>query len=162
MAGEDDGLFGGNADEELQKWIPVLLFHIPVFIFSFTVCIFVVLVLLLCTFFFFCYFSSFKYNIHLYYVSFCVFSCESYFVCLLHWNKYTCFSFFYMSVFILTCLHVHCIFGVATLEETCWLDRKMNCSVQQQRVMWYNLRKGIPTCAGKLNIQTRWGHIILD
>jgi hypothetical protein len=53
MAGEDDGLFGGNVDEELQRWIPVLLFHIPVFSISFTVCIFVVLVLLLCTFFFF-------------------------------------------------------------------------------------------------------------
>jgi hypothetical protein len=56
MAGEDDELFGGNVAEELQKWIPVLLFHIPVFIFSFTVCIFVVLVLLLCTFFYFYFF----------------------------------------------------------------------------------------------------------
>jgi hypothetical protein len=53
MAGEDDGLFGANVDEELQRWIPVLLFHIPVFNISFTVCIFVVLVMLLCTFFFF-------------------------------------------------------------------------------------------------------------
>jgi hypothetical protein len=70
MAGEDDKLFGGNVAEELQKWIPVLLFHIPVFIFSFAVYIFVLLVLLLCTFFyfdFFPFFSSFKYNI------FCVF-----------------------------------------------------------------------------------------
>ena len=48
-----------------------------------------------------------------------------------------------MSFFILTCLHVHCIFGVATLEETNWLDRKMNSYMQQQRGLWYNLRKGI-------------------
>jgi hypothetical protein len=62
MAGEDDEIFGGNVDEELQKWIPVLLFHISVFIFSFTIYIFVVLVPLLCTFFFLLFFS-FKYNI---------------------------------------------------------------------------------------------------
>jgi hypothetical protein len=52
MDGEDYGLFGGNVGEELQRWIPILLFHIPVFSILFTVCIFFVLVLLHCTFFF--------------------------------------------------------------------------------------------------------------
>ena len=48
MVGEDDALFGANVVEELQRCIPVLLFHILVFSISFTVCVFV---LLLCTFF---------------------------------------------------------------------------------------------------------------
>jgi hypothetical protein len=68
VAGEEDGLFGTNVDEELQRCIPVLLFHIPVFGISFIVCVFV---LLLCTFFIVC----------IYYVSFCLFSCESYSLC---------------------------------------------------------------------------------
>jgi hypothetical protein len=53
MVREHDGLFGVNVDEELQRWIHVLLFHISVFSISFTVYLFVVLVLFLCTFFFF-------------------------------------------------------------------------------------------------------------
>jgi hypothetical protein len=52
MAGEDDGLFGTNVDKELHRWIPILLFHIPVFSISFIVSLFVVLILLLCTLFF--------------------------------------------------------------------------------------------------------------
>jgi hypothetical protein len=50
-----------------------------------------------------------------------------------------------VSVFILTCLRVDCIFGVAALEKTGCLDREMNSSVQEQRVLWYNLLKGIPS-----------------
>jgi hypothetical protein len=41
VVGEDDGLFGANVDEELQRCIHVLLFHIPVFSISFIVCVFV-------------------------------------------------------------------------------------------------------------------------
>jgi hypothetical protein len=52
---------------------------------------------------------------------------------------------FYMSVFKLTCLPVDCIFYVVALEKTGCLDKEMNSSVQQQRVMWYNLLKGIPS-----------------
>jgi hypothetical protein len=122
MAGEDDELFGGNVAEELQKWIHVLLFHIPVFIFSFTMyicCACSVALHLYFYFYFSPFFSSFKYNI--FYV-FCL---------LLQWNNYTFLSFFYMSMFILTFLHVHCIFDIGTLEETGLLDKKMNCFVQQ-------------------------------
>jgi len=57
MDGEDDELFGGNVAEELKKWIPMLLFHIPLFIYSFIVCIFVLLVMLLCIFYLFLFFS---------------------------------------------------------------------------------------------------------
>jgi hypothetical protein len=53
MSGEDDGLFGANVDEELQRCIFVLLFHIPMLSISVIVCVFVVLVPLLCTFLFF-------------------------------------------------------------------------------------------------------------
>ena len=53
MAGEDDGLFGANV-EELQRCIHVLLFHIPMFSISFIVCVFVLRVLLLFTFFVVC------------------------------------------------------------------------------------------------------------
>jgi hypothetical protein len=55
------------------------------------------------------------------------------------------FLFLLDVVFILTFLHVHCIIDVVALEKTGFLDRKMNCCVQQQRVMWYNPVKGIPT-----------------
>jgi hypothetical protein len=53
MSGEDNGLFGANVDEELQRCIFVLLFHIPVLSISVIICVFVVLLSLLCTFFFF-------------------------------------------------------------------------------------------------------------
>jgi hypothetical protein len=60
VAGEDDGLFAANVEEELQRCMPLLLFHIPVFSISFIVCIFVLLVLLLCTYFTVCrYYVSF-------------------------------------------------------------------------------------------------------
>ena len=50
-----------------------------------------------------------------------------------------------MFVFILTCLRLDCIFDVAALEKIGCLDREMNRSVQQQRVLWYNILKGIPS-----------------
>jgi hypothetical protein len=55
VARDDDRLFGVNVVEELQRCIPVLLFHIPVFSISYIVYVFVLLVLLLCTFFLYVY-----------------------------------------------------------------------------------------------------------
>jgi hypothetical protein len=68
VGGEDDGLFGMNIDDELQRCILVVLFHIPVFSVSFFVCVFVLLALFLCTFFTVC----------IYYISFFLFSSELY------------------------------------------------------------------------------------
>jgi hypothetical protein len=52
---------------------------------------------------------------------------------------------FYMFVFKLTCLPIDCIFHIVALEKKTCLDREMNSSMQQQRVLWYNLLKGIPS-----------------
>ena len=49
VTGEDEGLFTTNVEEEIQRCMLLLLFHIPLFIISFIVCIFVLLVLLLFT-----------------------------------------------------------------------------------------------------------------
>jgi hypothetical protein len=68
---EENGLFGANVIEELQRCIHVLLFNILVFSISFIVCVFVLLVLLLCTFFVLC----------IYYISFFLLSCELYSLC---------------------------------------------------------------------------------
>jgi hypothetical protein len=63
--GEDDGIFSANVEEELHKCMPLLLFHIPLFSISFIVCIFVLLVLLLCTYFTVC-----RYYVYFYIVTY--------------------------------------------------------------------------------------------
>jgi hypothetical protein len=67
-----------------------------------------------------------------------------------------------MFVFILTCLHVHCIFGVAALEKTGCLDREITFFFKTTEDFMVQSSKRYTKCVVKLNIQTGWRYIILD
>jgi len=67
-----------------------------------------------------------------------------------------------MYVVMLTFLHVHCIFDIVALEKNGLLGQgdELFCATTQGFVVQSS--KMYTKCDGKLNIQTKWGHIILD
>jgi hypothetical protein len=67
-----------------------------------------------------------------------------------------------MSFFILNCLHVHCILGVATLEENILVGHEDEFLYTTTEGSVVQSSKRYTNCGSKLNIQNGWGHIILD